>query len=253
MSLGSKLKLRRGGDLWGSSGPTMVRCSFAGGGISGFALLLSTRVGGGGLVASSARKALYIFVLIPIFYFVFGNAGSWRWRSSLEGEKEKDIHFRVPTFLHGNTPAMIGGLEGASPVCLSFLASVRTLSVASPRGKSPGPHIKTRGAESHERWRNAVLGRIPTPSSFRIQADILARNFTPVPKISTFCYFLTASNLLCTGWGGRCTIQDRVFKACRHTPFVHYSCNPPPWKLHYNIMQRDVVPGRPDKLAFSTG
>jgi len=53
---------------------------------------------------------------------------------------EREIYFKVPAFLCGNTPAKIGRWEEASPVCLLFLASVQFLSLASSRGESPGPH-----------------------------------------------------------------------------------------------------------------
>jgi len=56
--------------------------------------------------------------------------------------QEREICFKAPTFLGGNTPATIGYLEGASLVCLSFLASAQSLCLASPRGESPGPHMK---------------------------------------------------------------------------------------------------------------
>jgi len=49
-------------------------------------------------------------------------------------ERGKFIYFKVLTFLCGDTPAMIGWLEGVSPL---FLASVQFFCLASPRECKP--------------------------------------------------------------------------------------------------------------------
>jgi len=69
-------------------------------------------------------------------------------------QREREIYFKVPTSLRGDDPANIGCLEGASPVCLLFLASVRFLCLASPREKSPGPHMEDQ--ESNPRPRTQI-------------------------------------------------------------------------------------------------
>jgi len=64
--------------------------------------------------------------------------------ANLEMGRERVVYLKVPTFLCGNTPATIGGLEGASSVDLLFFASVEFLYLACPREDSPGPHMKDR-------------------------------------------------------------------------------------------------------------
>jgi len=60
---------------------------------------------------------------------------SWHGSQALQTLREREIYYKVPTILCGNTPVTIGGLEGASPVCLSFLASVQFSLFGLPQGE----------------------------------------------------------------------------------------------------------------------
>jgi len=76
-----------------------------------------------------------------------GSRGLESFADTQDGLERVRFSFTVPTILCGNTPATIGRLEGASPLCLLFLASEQLSLFGLPQGEIPRSQYETASDE----------------------------------------------------------------------------------------------------------